>query len=1347
MPLELPFDELQAPLRHIVGYLNFSDGTSDLGMLSSFNKLYGKVTGGRPLSGAAPWQTIREWLQQSVDRLEGTSPAFSDLSRARQVIQLQWTHLLPAYIDFHRDLLFHQRPESLLNGFFLGRCAEALLVCGGLDLPLDQVIQATIVKLNDFVGYRPVAVLEGRRLEPYSHEWVRPIPLFIQGAGIAEGPYQQLIEKMLEVLRATDADLLRQAHMDPEAISELSLDPRAYDFEHPVAHRPNHQFGQWDPHLIDGQGRYRRFVLQQVTTDALLQWVANEQNLSRQEALWEAAVVLCGTTLMASGLCGWGPNAHPSTVTLSSLLGVIASYRDDFYRRALAALPKGPISDRLHEEAEQLRQPFGGARQHLNAAIAAKRADQLQRVHLARLYARMGYPESARLQADYVAAPSARMICRIDCALTHGKRAIRQKKLQEAAAIPGLVEDYIQRGIQCGALVDPWNILGFAGNFSRFPSPDAAIHDHRVDDLVVLIERTLGYTAQVWSEAAARDDGEVYSQMERQFKEIAIWWRQFAAHQIEQLQAVDPLDSYESAQLVARALRLWHRGGAAAGDIAFWAPHAELFDSPRAYALVIEALLQRGDFVASMALLVHWLSAAERIGLRRGDSSFPTLAERWLSRVRERAEARSGAVEESWSLARKFFDYLEANAEQLWETPDFALAKHRPEPPKREPGDRESTARDDDESQLDDEDETRKLFDAAYEGVTYRDSTDDGVEGSVFGGDEGATDADSSEDELQAECRRLNEHLDFLASLARMWAVASDVALRQDEGTSPEKAATIWQQRRDVMQAWAAVAAENRRGLLRLITDVMHYRIPGGGAGGESMTRYDRQRMLRDSLLERAISTAVEVSDARRVLLGVLASRAEPGQAVETDEGLGDDDRHFVTLTAAILAGDSPRVRQQFGGLLASLRDKNLLYIPLARGGDPAKIFAVRLRQRVLTRLAHWLPRRGHFRETFLLVEHARDMESRNPVGPGAITEFHSLYQVAFKSLVDSLIDNAVTWQGRSRGEPRSLVPLLEKLTEVAMTSWLSHSQTLRLSALETVNSRDAWNQLTEFIKQYGHPIFTQTFLRLRTIRAILHQGVGSWLKRLEEENSDLADTPLVHDLGNRLDPKVAERALTTVFETIMDHHAEYLDYNSTTTQSDRGDLLFMFFEFLRLKVRYDRIAWNLKPVMWAHDLLLRRGLEKAAQQWRRSLADKIADESETFISELKRLQRKYAIRMPTVADRIHERFIQQMTVDRMRALVEPAIEDAELGQPSPSFEMLSEEVENLTKVPTGVGLDLPPWLAGLDDEVSEQLQHGDAHRWDPLHVLTIPLTSLTVEELRGQLEAAHLQHRLPFTK
>ena len=57
------------------------------------------------------------------------------------------------------------------------------------------------------------------------------------------------------------------------------------------------------------------------------------------------------------------------------------------------------------------------------------------------------------------------------------------------------------------------------------------------------------------------------------------------------------MDAYRAAEHVAKVLNLWHKGGAASGDIKFWAPHAELFQSPQAYALVIEALAAAAAFL------------------------------------------------------------------------------------------------------------------------------------------------------------------------------------------------------------------------------------------------------------------------------------------------------------------------------------------------------------------------------------------------------------------------------------------------------------------------------------------------------------------------------------------------------------------------------------------------------------------------------------------------------------------------------------------------------------------------------------------------------------------------------
>ena len=84
-----------------------------------------------------------------------------------------------------------------------------------------------------------------------------------------------------------------------------------------------------------------------------------------------------------------------------------------------------------------------------------------------------------------------------------------------------------------------------------------------------------------------------------------------------------------------------------------------------------------------------------------------------------------------------------------------------------------------------------------------------------------------------------------------------------------------------------------------------------------------------------------------------------------------------------------------------------------------------------------------------------------------------------------------------------TLIPFLERLTETMLGSWLAHSQTLRLSPLEMVTDPKKWNQLVAFVKEYGDPIFTQMFLQLGNVRAILHQGVATWLERAMEEGED----------------------------------------------------------------------------------------------------------------------------------------------------------------------------------------------------------------------------------------------------
>src|SRR5262249_6215085 len=84
----------------------------------------------------------------------------------------------------------------------------------------------------------------------------------------------------------------------------------------------------------------------------------------------------------------------------------------------------------------------------------------------------------------------------------------------------------------------------------------------------------------------------------------------------------------------------------------------------------------------------------------------------------------------------------------------------------------------------------------------------------------------------------------------------------------------------------------------------------------------------------------------------------------------------------------------------------------------------------------------------------------------------------------------------------------------------------------------------------------------------------------------------------------------------------------------------------------------------------------------------------------LTQLEQQHGVRLRTVADRIQERFIRPLAVDRLAALIEPAMQEAQRGGDSPSFHRLYEDLQPLGATPTGVGLGVPPWLRRLEAEV-----------------------------------------------
>lgn len=1294
----------------VLGYLNFSSGVPDDQFMKNLDSVFAEqdICQASTSPNASPGSTafrVVEFLNQAVDSLAESDSNFQNATQAREVLETTG-QFLKAYRDYHGDLLFHQPDEQLFNSFFVGLVMQAILRNRTESVDQESVVKRSMSELNDFIGHRQVATLESQKIEAYPHEWVCPIPIYLAGAGAAHGRYEQVIEIAIDFIRQSDPSILRSAYFDPQRLQVLALDPRAYDFDHPINKRPNHQFGQWDEHRVDNSGLFYRFVVQQVTLDALLERAEGAElnpDIPAEELVVEAGAVLAGTMLMASGISGNAPDTFDSNTTLSKLLPAIAAYRDQFYLDLLGRLPQSH-QDRLRAESETSRQPFGRARQHLNQNLARLRASQLVNCRLASIFARMGFSEAAEKQSQIVPVASARILCQIDCLLSSANQRINNGELRSAFDQVPRIISLLQRGVECGAVVDPWNILGFDANFSLFPANENTVPDHRAYELVELVERILGLHSKLWSEAAAIDDLGMCEEIRQEFLGIVDWWRKYATHQVMAVDAVDPQDIFQAAEHVANALNLWHKGGAETGNIQFWGQYAAIFDSPKAYALVIDALMQRADYKTATALMVHWLSQADHIRLQQGDSSFHNLLWRWISEQRDLLdEADCEQREAIWKRIQKFYDFIEVNADHYWQVPGFEIGRQTG-------SDRSAAAQQEMElEEFDDDDDPEvAIYQAAYEDVTYVDSTDDGIDGPIF-------DPDSSHDEeLEAETDRVNDRLEFLATLAGFWRIAATVPLpTRSRQQVDDKIESQLRKRRAIVSQWIEQASCNRTGLMDLLQTVYKYRLPKSGVDQDSMAAYDKHRLYKETLLERIMNSCVETENALRMLSAVGASI----DYLIDDKPLDQVDSEIngspiITLFAAILLSDAQAVRDYFPDLIDYLGDRMLLYVPLSKGGQPERILKARGLQSSLHDLLASLPRLGLIAETHELAGTALAMERNHKIARGAVTEFDDLFQIAYTSSVKCLVratkdfEQQLIAEGRSESDASqeaesALFDCVEMLTESMLIMWLSHSKTLRLTVLEKVNDKESWNHLVEFIECYGEGLFTQDFLNLSSIRSILHQGANVWFENVRDAAVPL-DLRIMDELGTALPMEKAVNCLTLVLEAVYENYNEYRDYNSTTTQSDRGEQVYIFLDFLRLRGRYDRVCWNLKPVVWGHEILVRFGENSVARMWRRSLTERVGPEAQKFLDRLEEMRRNYSIQLDTVGRRLEERFSQPMQIDRLRSLVGPAMQDPGSRKSQRAFDLLQHESHAFCRATVGVGVDLPSWLAALESEVQK---------------------------------------------
>jgi hypothetical protein len=1300
-----PTPDEDTALTEVLGYLNFSSGAADARFQKNLDRLHRRLA---PTEGQV---ALRGLLEDRLESLAGSSAAFKDSDQARRVLALVFDAVLPAYRRHHADLLFHVLPEDFWQPFFVARVVEAVLSQGAPWSDIERITSGALKHLNDFLGHRPVAVLEtGQQMQPYPHERFRPVPLYLKGAGAAAGRYHDLIVNALEILGEMPADILSSAYFDVEMMDELALDLRAYDHGHPVYKRTNYTFGEWDPHCLDVSGRYRRFVVRVVILDALRDWMRQAEDVPADERVREAAAVLAGTMLMASSVSGSGPDTHDSNVSLTSLLPKIARQRDAFYSRLLQTM-KGKHADRLRREAQLVQQPFGRIRQHLNLYLAHYGCRQMQRAHLAYLFARMGYADAARQQATIIPAAATRFETEIQLRLTLAQFDLDRAQVASADKRVAEVEELLLRGIDCGAIVDPWNILGFQGQFPLFAAREDSVSDPRVDKLVGIMDQVFNVYSRLVCEAAAAGEEALCTAIGERFGRLAEFWDKFATTTVSDLPAVYGRESYESAVRVTQALLAWHREGVAAGDIGFWKRHVEEFESPRAYAIVVDLLLKKKDALAAMNLLIQWLSQSQTVALESGIYSFCPLFMGWMNLVLSRNDSSS------WPLVRKFFDYVEVNAGEWGTIPalqrgnsgelklgDGSTPRRRAAPQSDDDGgagsdsftpDDELYAKHEDEA-----DEEESIYGAAYENVVFRDSAQDGHVGDTVDDSNPQFDTD-----LDLIAGPLESRMRFLVTISQAWGgVAEWLAggMRSGLVPQPDGPASVagpptaeqievlkhWEERND---AWLA-------DLGGLMEDLAAWEPLEPEGDPDSLGEFDRQSHVKFGLLNSVISAGVALSDTARVMKSLPIADQPARRRPDADEQL-------LAVLRLISQRDAAAVHQALPGLLRHLSRRPLLYVPVDRGGRPKEILAARNLQSLIRALLGQLPQLGLFRETWHVLRTAYVMERTSPPNGMSITEFDRLLEAALQSTLATIVSGT-----DAQGTPlpdATLLDVVGRLLESYLRLWLKHSATMRLSSIEVLKDQTTWRKVKSFVKKYGSDLFHPRMLSMGNLRGIVQRGAEAYLDYLSENEDPLHPIKLLEDLDQTISRGEAAFLLETILRCVVEKFDRFLEYNTTTTQSDYGEQLHCLLDFLRHEAEYERQAWNLAPMELAHEMFSRIGRTSAADRWREDLENKTAPLAKTFLQKLKRLEKKYGMRLPGVSDRLSERFVKPLALDRILARVKPALHDARNGTESADFRQLQAETEEYLSTTLGSALELQPWLQTLDEEVQEAEADG----------------------------------------
>ncbi len=214
-----------------------------------------------------------------------------------------------------------------------------------------------------------------------------------------------------------------------------------------------------------------------------------------------------------------------------------------------------------------------------------------------------------------------------------------------------------------------------------------------------------------------------------------------------------------------------------------------------------------------------------------------------------------------------------------------------------------------------------------------------------------------------------------------------------------------------------------------------------------------------------------------------------------------------------------------------------------------------------------------------------------------------------------------------------------------------------------------------------------------------------------------------------------AVKCLKRVLRAVLENFEEYNDYKITTPQSDYGQNLHLLLDFLRIKASYERHAWQFRPLLLVHEVLARGHCGAGAVLWQEAFAHLTQKLAEQHLQELARLEQTNGFRLRTVSDRLEERFVRPMAIDRLCVLVGPTMEEARKAESGQALARFLDELKTHSATPAAVGLGMPVWLQRVQREVHRIRAERTAITGLRRRRLPVPRASLSYAEVRRQLD------------